>query len=62
MNLLQTPAQLLTDTELMQRIAEVVAEPDAYPVPPRTGPGRRELLEPARRACRMTTLTGAPPT
>ncbi len=44
MNLLQTPAQLLTDTELMQRIAEVVAEPDAYPVPPRTGPGRRELL------------------
>jgi 2-polyprenyl-6-methoxyphenol hydroxylase-like FAD-dependent oxidoreductase len=44
MNLLQTPAQMLTDTELMQRIAEVVAEPDAYPVPPRTGPGRRELL------------------
>jgi hypothetical protein len=45
MNLLQTPAQLLTDPELMARIAEVVADPSAYPVPPRTGPGRRELLD-----------------
>lgn len=44
MNLLQTPAQLLMDAELMQRIAEVVADPDAYPAPPRLGPGRRELL------------------
>jgi 2-polyprenyl-6-methoxyphenol hydroxylase-like FAD-dependent oxidoreductase len=45
MNLLQTPAQLLTDGELMVRIAEVMADPDAYPVPPRTGPRRRELLD-----------------
>ena len=44
MNLLQTPAQLLSDPELMVRIAEVAADPDAYPVPPREGPGRRELM------------------
>jgi hypothetical protein len=44
MNLLQTPAQLLTDGELMQRVAEVVADPGAYPTPRRVGPGRRELL------------------
>ena len=28
----------------MVRIAEVAADPDAYPVPPRVGPGRRELM------------------
>ena len=44
MNLLRTPAQLLSDGELMVRIAEVIADPDAYPVPPRVGPGRRELM------------------
>jgi 2-polyprenyl-6-methoxyphenol hydroxylase-like FAD-dependent oxidoreductase len=44
MNLLQTPAQLLTDGELMTRIAEVMSDPDAYPPPPNEGPGRRELL------------------
>ena len=44
MNLLQTPAQLLTDGELMTRIVEVIQDPDAYPVPPRVGPRRRELL------------------
>ncbi|MDP1807391.1 MAG: hypothetical protein Q8K72_19600, partial [Acidimicrobiales bacterium] len=44
MNLLQTPAQLMGDGELMTRIAEVVADPDAHPIPPRDGPGRRELL------------------
>jgi hypothetical protein len=44
MNLLQTPAQLMADGELMTRIAEVMADPDAYPVPPREGPSRRELL------------------
>jgi 2-polyprenyl-6-methoxyphenol hydroxylase-like FAD-dependent oxidoreductase len=45
MNLLQTPMQLMTDGELMTRIAEVMADPSAYPVPPREGPTRRELLE-----------------
>jgi hypothetical protein len=44
MNLLQTPAQLLTDSELMQRVAEVVADPGAYPTPRRVGPRRGELL------------------
>jgi 2-polyprenyl-6-methoxyphenol hydroxylase-like FAD-dependent oxidoreductase len=44
MNLLQTPAQLMADGELMTRIAEVMADPDAYPPPPVEGPGRRELL------------------
>ena len=45
MNLLQTPAQLMADPELVQRIGEVMADPDAYPIPPREGPGRRQLLE-----------------
>ena len=45
MNLLQTPAQLLTDGELMVRVAEVMADPDAHPTPPRTGPKRRELVQ-----------------
>ncbi len=44
MNLLATPMQLLADGELMTRIAEVMADPSAYPVPPRVGPTRRELL------------------
>jgi 2-polyprenyl-6-methoxyphenol hydroxylase-like FAD-dependent oxidoreductase len=44
MNLLQTPAQLMADGELMTRMAEVMADPDAYPPPPVAGPGRRELL------------------
>jgi 2-polyprenyl-6-methoxyphenol hydroxylase-like FAD-dependent oxidoreductase len=44
MNLLQTPAQLMADGELMARIVEVMQDPDAYPVPPRQGPGRGELL------------------
>jgi hypothetical protein len=34
----------MTDGELMTRIAEVMADPDAYPPPPTEGPGRRELL------------------
>ena len=45
MNLLQTPMQLMTDGELMTRIAEVMADPSAYPVPPREGPSRSELLD-----------------
>lgn len=45
MNLLQTPMQLMSDGELMTRIAEVVADPDQFPIPPREGPSRRKLLE-----------------
>lgn len=52
MNLLQTPAQLMADGELMTRIVEVMNDPDAFPIPPRQGPGRRELL---------AALAGAPP-
>ena len=61
MNLLRTPAQLLSDPELMVRIAEVVADPDAYPVPPRVGPGRRELHGPSRRPRRLMTTDWSPP-
>jgi 2-polyprenyl-6-methoxyphenol hydroxylase-like FAD-dependent oxidoreductase len=43
-NLLSTPAEMMTDAELLTRMAEVMAEPDAYPVPPRVGPTREELL------------------
>ena len=45
MNLLATPMQLMADGELMTRIAEVMADPSAYPVPPREGPTRTELLD-----------------
>jgi hypothetical protein len=45
MNLLATPAQLMADGELMTRIAEVMADPSAFPVPPRVGPTRSELLD-----------------
>jgi 2-polyprenyl-6-methoxyphenol hydroxylase-like FAD-dependent oxidoreductase len=45
MNLLATPAQLMADGELLGRIAEVMADPDNHPVPPREGPTRTELLD-----------------
>jgi 2-polyprenyl-6-methoxyphenol hydroxylase-like FAD-dependent oxidoreductase len=45
MNLLMTPQQLMADPVLMGRIAEVMADPSAYPVPPREGPSRSELLD-----------------
>jgi 2-polyprenyl-6-methoxyphenol hydroxylase-like FAD-dependent oxidoreductase len=45
MNMLATPAQLMADADLLGRIAEIVADPSAYPIPPREGPTRAELLE-----------------
>ena len=45
MNLLATPSQLMADGELMTRIAEVMADPSAFPIPPRVGPSRSELLD-----------------
>ena len=45
MNLLVTPAELATDAEFTARVAAIFADPDAYPVPPRPGPTRRELLD-----------------
>nr|MBA3655000.1 hypothetical protein [Actinomycetota bacterium] len=43
-NLLATPADMMTDGELLNRMAEVMANPDAYPVPEREGPSRTQLL------------------
>ncbi len=44
MNMLATPAQLMTDGATMTRMAEVMANPDEYPLPHRVGPRRHELL------------------
>jgi hypothetical protein len=44
-NLLATPADLMADGAFLAKVAEVVAEPDKYPTPPREGPSRRALLE-----------------
>ncbi|WP_436794228.1 NAD(P)/FAD-dependent oxidoreductase [Actinospongicola halichondriae] len=44
MNMLATPADLMTDGATMTRMAEVMSNPDDYPLPPREGPRRRELL------------------
>lgn len=43
-NLLCLPLDLAADPELAARIAAVMADPDAYPVPPPEGPTRDELL------------------
>jgi hypothetical protein len=43
-NLLALPTDFMTDAELLGRMGEVMANPDAYPVPPREGPTRDELL------------------
>jgi 2-polyprenyl-6-methoxyphenol hydroxylase-like FAD-dependent oxidoreductase len=45
MNLLMTPQQLMGDAALMARIAEVMADPDQFPVQPTVGPTRAELLD-----------------
>ncbi len=44
-NLLDTPAEMATKPEVLARMAAVMADPDAYPTPPRVGPTRAELLE-----------------
>ena len=43
-NLLATPRELMTDAELMTRMAEVMADPDAHPAPATEGPTRAELI------------------
>ncbi len=45
MNLLATPADLMADGAVLARVAEVMADPDAYPAPVQPGPTRAELLE-----------------
>jgi 2-polyprenyl-6-methoxyphenol hydroxylase-like FAD-dependent oxidoreductase len=44
MNLLVTPAELGDDAEFSARVAAIFADPDSYPLPPRSGPSRHELL------------------
>jgi hypothetical protein len=44
MNLLVTPTALMSDGAFLTAVAEVIANPDAYPAPDRTGPSRTELL------------------
>ena len=43
-NLLSSWEDLMADAELMTRIMEVMADPDAYPMPAADGPTRTELL------------------
>jgi hypothetical protein len=43
-NLMATPAELASDAGLLARMAAVMADPDSYPIPPREGPSRTELL------------------
>lgn len=44
LNLLATPAELAADPVYAARAAAVMADPDAYPPPPREGPDREGLL------------------
>jgi 2-polyprenyl-6-methoxyphenol hydroxylase-like FAD-dependent oxidoreductase len=44
-NLMALPTDFTADVELLARMAEVMANPDAYPIPPRVGPTRDELLD-----------------
>lgn len=44
-NLLVTPAQMAADTEYVARMMQVMGDPENYPIPPREGPSREELLE-----------------
>lgn len=43
-NLLALPGDLMGDPELMARMTEVMADPDAWPMPVNEGPSRAELL------------------
>ena len=43
-NLLDTPADMAGNPEVVARMAAVMADPDAHPPPPRVGPTRRALL------------------
>ena len=54
-NLLATPADLMTDPELMTRMAEVMADPDAYPLPPVEGPTARPSCSPPWPTMPQTT-------
>ena len=44
-NLIATPAELASDPQYLERAAHVMANPDEFPIPPREGPTRSELLD-----------------
>jgi 2-polyprenyl-6-methoxyphenol hydroxylase-like FAD-dependent oxidoreductase len=44
-NLIATPGELAADPQYLERVAHVMANPDRYPIPPREGPSRHELLD-----------------
>jgi len=44
MNLLITPSALMSDGAFLTAVADVIANPDAYPAPDRRGPSRADLL------------------
>ena len=43
-NLLSLPAEMMGDPVVMARVADVMANPDKYPMPEPDGPTREELL------------------
>ena len=45
MNLLIPPTSLMTDGEFLTAVADVMANPERYPIPERVGPTRSELLD-----------------
>jgi 2-polyprenyl-6-methoxyphenol hydroxylase-like FAD-dependent oxidoreductase len=45
MNLLTLPSELAADPEFGARVAAIFADPESYPLPPRIGPTRAELLD-----------------
>ena len=44
MNLLTLPGDLMADPAVLARAAEVMADPDAHPMPTTDGPTREDLL------------------
>ena len=61
-NLIATPAELAADSAYVARVAEVMADPDSYPIPPREGPSRDELLGALAGQAAACLSAGSPPT
>ena len=60
-NLLATPNDLMADAELLERMATVMADPDAYPIPPRAGPSRTRAARGDRCRRPECSLSGERP-
>jgi 2-polyprenyl-6-methoxyphenol hydroxylase-like FAD-dependent oxidoreductase len=56
-NLLASIEDLMADAAYATRVMEVMADPDAYPIPDREGPSRRELLKALAEADRAPSTT-----